>query len=55
MKKDVLLKEQHGKIINKKESRYLLTYHPAAILRNQTKISTWIDDLKLIKKYYKKK
>ena len=47
---DVLLREQHGKIINKKESRYLLTYHPAAILRNQTKVETFIEDLKKIKK-----
>ena len=47
---DVLLREQHGKIINKKESRYLLTYHPAAILRNQTKVETFIEDLRKIKK-----
>tara|TARA_B100000029_G_scaffold516579_1_gene631392 strand:+ start:10161 stop:10712 length:552 start_codon:yes stop_codon:yes gene_type:complete len=46
---DVKLKEKHGKIIDKEESKYLLTYHPAAILRNQTKIETFIDDLKKIK------
>ena len=52
---DVLLKEQHGKIIGKEGNKYLLTYHPAAILRNQTKISTFINDLKSIMKFHKKK
>ena len=47
---DIKLKDKHGIIINKEDSKYLLTYHPAAILRNQTKIETFIEDLKKIKK-----
>ena len=46
---DIKLKDKHGIIIDKEDSKYLLTYHPAAILRNQTKIETFIDDLKKIK------
>ena len=55
MHNDVLLKEKHGKIIKKINKRYLLTYHPAAILRNPNRTKAFLSDLKKIKKSKKQK
>lgn len=55
--KNVLGKEygitvSRGKWIEKKGIKYMPTWHPAAILRDETKKIDFIHDLKLVVDYY---
>ena len=43
-----------GKWIEKKGIKYMPTWHPAALLRDETKKIDFIKDLKLVMKEYKK-
>ena len=44
-----------GKWVEKKEIKYMPTWHPAALLRDETKKIDFIKDLKLVMEEYKKK
>ena len=57
--KNILGKEygitnSRGKWIEKKEIKYMPTWHPAALLRDETKKVDFINDLKLVMKELEK-
>ena len=45
--------QSRGKWIEKKGIRYMPTWHPAALLRDETKKIDFIKDLKLVMNEYK--
>ncbi len=52
LKKKVKMSEIEGKIIDYKSTKMLVTYHPAALLRNpEWKRNVW-EDMKLLRKLY---
>ena len=49
--KKLPISKNHGKISYKSKRKFLITYHPAAILRNPKLSKTFSNDLKKIKSY----
>ena len=45
---DYLITASRGKVIEKKQITYIPTWHPAALLRDETKKIDFINDLKLV-------
>ena len=46
--KDYGITASRGKVIEKKQITYIPTWHPAALLRDETKKIDFINDLKLV-------
>ena len=46
--KEYRITSSRGKWIEKKEIKYMTTWHPAALLRDETKKIDFIKDLKLV-------